>query len=223
MLYRDGVVFLADAEASDFTGKMTAIFFPDEFHECIGMPEATDGLYVDNQKPKRFGLSYRSLIGSGATGDLFGYQIHLVYNCMATIAPRTRQTIGADTAPVDFGFDIVCTPVKLAGYRPTAHYVIDTRNMGPSRISELENLLYGDGDVPGELPDPQVLYDLMHYGDAITVIVHDTGYFTVRASSENLFATGPDTFQMNNINGTDDGDGYYTLSDGGNTDVILPE
>jgi hypothetical protein len=219
--YRDGVVFLADADASDFSGKMSSIFFPDAFHECIGIPEATDGLYVDNQKPKRFGLSYRSLIGNGASDDLFGYQIHLVYNCMATIAPRSRNSLGGTNGPVAFDFDIVCTPVKLPGYRPTAHYIIDTRNMAPSRIAELEAILYGDGVTPGELPDPLVLYDLMNYGDAIVVTLHNTGYFTVEASSENVYATGPYSFAMKNINGTDDGDGYYTLSDGGNTDVII--
>lgn len=221
IMYRDGVIYLADAEASDFQGKMTAIFFPNEFHQCIGMPEVTDGLYVDNQKPKRFGLSYRSLIGSGSSGDLFGYQIHLVYNCVAIIAPRTRKTIGADTEFVEFNFDIACTPVKLQGYRPTAHYIIDTRNMTPSRVTQLEEILYGVGSTPGELPDPQVLFDLMNYGDAITVTLHTDGYFTVEGSSENVYALGPDGFVMKNINGVDLGDGYYTLSDGGDTDVII--
>jgi len=217
MLYRDGVVYLADAEASDFSGKMDALFYPDAFHECIGLPEATDGLYVDNQKPKRFGLSYRSLIGSGATDDLFGYQIHIVYNCMATIAPRSRQTLGKDTQPVMFSFDIVCTPVKLPGYRPTAHYIIDTRAMSPSRVTDLEELLYG----PGDLPTPEELFDLMHFGDAITVTLHEDGYYTVEGASENVYSTGPYSFQMDNINGADLGGGYYSLSDGGNTDVII--
>lgn len=217
MLYRDGVVYLADAEASDFTGKMDALFYPDAFHECIGIPQATDGLYVDNQKPKRFDLSYRSLIGSGATDDLFGYQIHIVYNCMATIAPRSRQTLGKDTQPVMFSFDIVCTPVKMPGYRPTAHYIIDTRTMSPSTVVELETLLYG----PGGLPTPEELYDLMHFGDAITVRLHTDGYFTVEGAAANVYSTGPYSFQMDNINGTDLGGGYYNLADGGTTDVII--
>jgi len=219
LLYRDGVVYLADAEASDFSGKMDAIFFPNEFHKCIGIPEATDGLYVDNQKPKRFGLSYRSLIGSGGSDDLFGYQIHLVYNCMATIAPRSRQTLGADNAPVMFSFDIACTPVKLPGYRPTAHYIIDTRYMSADRIAAIEALLY-DPEATG-LPDPSDLYDMMHFGDAITVTLHTDGYFTVEGSSANVYATGPYSFQMDNINGADLGGGFYSLSDGGNTDVII--
>lgn len=221
MLYRDGVVYLADADASDFSGKMSSIFFPDAFHECLGMPEATDGLYVDNQKPKPFSLSYRSLIGNGASDNLFGYQIHLVYNCMASIAPRSRASIGSTTELTTFDFDIVCTPVKLTGYRPTAHYIIDTRSMTPSRVAQLEAILYGSGSTPGAMPTPDELFDLMSYGDAITVTLHIDGYFTVEGSSENIYSTGPYSFQMDNINGTDNGDGYYTLSDGGNTDVII--
>jgi hypothetical protein len=222
MLYRDGVIYLSDADASDFSGKINALFFPDAFHECLGMPEVADGMYVDNQKPKRFGFSYRSLIGNGGSDDLFGYQIHLVYNAMASISSRSRKTIGSTSEAVDFAFDIVCTPVKLAGYRPTAHYIIDTRNMSPGRIIELENMIYGDGTTPGSLPDPNDLYDLMFYGDVIVVTLHTGGGdFTVEASADNVFALDANHFQMNNINGTDNGDGTYILADGGSTDVII--
>ena len=222
ILYRDGVIYLSDMDASDFSGKLTTIFFPNEFHECLGIPEATDGLYVDNQKPKRFGFSYRSLIGSGTKGDMFGYQIHLVYQAMATINARSRKTIGADTAPVEFSFDLVCTPVKLVGFRPTAHYIIDTRSMSKSTVAELENILYGDGTTPGVMPPPQTLYDLMNFGDAIVVLVHLDKTFTIEASSKNVYELEPPYhFQMVNINGTDNGDGTYVISDGGTTDVVI--
>ncbi len=221
MLYRDGVVYLADVEAGDFSGKMSALFYPDEFHECLGMPEATDGLYVDNQKPKPFGLSYRTLIGNGGDEDPFGFQIHLVYGCMASLAPLSRQSMGASSTPVAMNFDIVCTPVKLPGYRPTAHYIIDTRNMSPSRVLELETILYGDDLTAGEMPTPTELFDLMNFGDAITVTLHTDGYFTVEASAANVYSTGPYSFEMTNINGTDLGGGFYSLSDGGTTDVII--
>lgn len=217
LLYRDGVVYLADAEASDFTGKMDALFFPNEFAECIGIPEVTDGFYVDNQKPKRFSLSYRSLIGSGAVGDLFGYQIHLAYNCMATIAPRSRKTLGGDNESVMFSFNISCTPVKLPGYRPTAHYIIDTRHLSSGQISDIETLLYGDSDTPGRMPTPTELFDLLNFGDAITFtsFTHPVlGLcWTASGSYANVHMTGPDTWEILNVNGVNHGDGTYTLSD----------
>jgi hypothetical protein len=221
VLYRDGVVYLADSDASDFRGKMSALFFPDAFGACIGFPKVTDGFFVDSQKPKRFGMSYRSLIGSGSAGDMFGYQIHLVYNCMASVSTRSRRTLGEDSAPVVFDFDLVCTPVKLPGYRPSAHYVIDTRGMSASKLAEIETIIYGDDETPGELPDPEVLFDLLNYGDAIVVTVHPDETFTVVASNDNLEALDESHFIMRNINGVDIGDGLYTISDGGTTDVII--
>lgn len=221
LMYRDGIVYVSDAEPSDFTAKLTAMMYPDEFGACVGFPKATDGLFVDNQKPRRFDLSYRSLVGSGTRGDMFGYQIHLVYKCMATIGQRQRRSIGPDSSSVEFTFDIACTPVKLEGYRPTAHYVIDTRNMTPSVISEIEGILYGVGNTPGRMPTPGELYDIMDYGDAIVVRVHPDGTYTVTASDDNLMLLSPTSFVMKNINGTDNGDGTYVISDGGNTDVII--
>lgn len=217
LYYRDGLIYLADAEASDFSGKLSALFFPDEFSQCLGIPEVADGLFVDNQKPQRFGLSYRTLVGSGETGDLFGYQIHLVYNCMATVEPRSRRTLGSDSAPTEFTFNIVCTPVKLTGFRPTAHYVIDTRHLDAATVADLENLIYGSGS----LPAPQVLFDMLNFGNAITVTVHTNGTYTVEGSNKNVYSTDYNIFQMDNINGVDNGDGTYVISDGGTTDVIL--
>lgn len=210
--YRDGVIFLADVDASDHTAQMAALFWPDAFGECLGFPEAVDGLFVDNQKPKRFGLSYRTLVGNGMRGDMFGYQIHLVYNAMASLGTRSRQTMGKDTAPTEFEFDLVCTPVKLPGYRPAAHYVIDTRNMSPDTVSELEAILYGDGETPGQLPEPVVLYDLMNFGDAIIITDNGDGTWTAEGAYANVFMTSPTTFQINNVNAVDNGDGTYDIS-----------
>lgn len=221
LLYRDGVVYLADAEPGDFVGVIQAIMYPDAFSDCVGIPRAADGFYVDNQKPKPFHLSYRTLIGSGSRGDMFGYQLHLLYNCMATIGQRKRNTIGADTTPVDFTFDLACTPVKLPGYRPTAHYIIDNRNLSADTIAAIEDILYGTDNTVGRMPTPTELFDILNFGDAITVVVHPDETYTVTASEENLIELSPDSFLMRNINGADLGDGTYVISDGGNTDVII--
>lgn len=239
VMYRDGVIYYSDAEPSDFQGKLTCIFFPEEFRSRIGMPEATEGLYVDNQKPKPFSMAYRTLVGSGTAGDRFGYQIHLVYNCTATIAPRARKTLSDQVEITEFSFDIVCTPVKLAGFRPSAHYIIDTRGMGKPQIAELEALLYGvqagngedvlddtlgdtlTGFTPGRMPTPTELFDMMNFGEAIIFEVHSNGTYTVKASSTNLVADGQDRFIVNNVNATAPVAGEFTVSDGGTTTVTI--
>lgn len=214
--YIDGKIYLADSDATDFSGKLTAFFFPDAFAACIGMPQVADGLVLDNQKPKRFGLSYRSLIGSGTTGDMFGYEIHLLYNVMATIDGVSRKTLNDSPAPLEFSFGLVATPVKLAGFRPTAHYIIDTRNLDPETIAEIESILYGslDGLTPGRLPAPAELFDMLNFGTAITVTSYVAdGTYNVKGAKSNVYLTGDGTtYQIDNIYAIDNGDGTYTIA-----------
>ena len=213
MLYRDGQIYLADVEPSDFVGNMKAFFYPRAFAQCVGIPEVTDGLYVDNQKPKRFSFSYRSLIGSGTKGDQFGYQLHLVYNAMASIGTRDRKTLGGGDI-LEFSFDIVCTPVKMTGFRPTAHFIIDTRYISAATIKEIEDILYGVVGTPGRLPTPNELYDMLHFGSAITFTLSPDGMtFVANGSYDNVHDTSPDTWEIVNVNGTDHGNGTYTLVD----------
>lgn len=215
-LYRDGRVYLADVDAGDFTGNLTAFMWPDAFSACMGVPEATDGLYVDNQKPKRFNLSYRSLIGSGSEGDMFGYQIHLLYNLMAQPGNKSRKTMNNTPAPLDFSFGLVGTPVQLPGFRPSVHYILDTRHMDATTIQQLEDILYGGTD-PARMPTPTELYDMMHFGSSIifTPFVHPTlgSCWTCRGSYANVHMTSPTTWEILNVNGVDHGDGTYTLQD----------
>lgn len=213
VLYRDGHVYYADVEPGDFSGTVTAFFWPDQFSKCIGMPEIAPGLIADNQRPTRFGLSYRSLIGSGTYGDMFGYQIHLVYNALASIGSRTRKTLTNSPEISEFSFEMVAVPVRIKGFRPTAHFIIDTRNLAPERLAEFESVLYGGGVEPPRLPTPTEMYDLLAFGDAITFVDHGDGTWTGTGSSTNLIDHGDGTWEIHNVNGTDNGDGTYTLED----------
>jgi hypothetical protein len=221
ILYRDGQIYLADVEPSDFLMSLQTIMYPDLFAECLGIPKVVDGFYVDNQKPKRFSMSYRSLVGSGTRGDMFGYQLHLVYNAMASIGQRKRNTIGSDTAPVEFNFDLACTPVKLAGFRPSAHYIIDTRFLDPATLATIEGILYGTDTTVGRMPTPTELFDLMNFGATMKFTVHTDGTYTVVGAGDNLEEIDEISFNQKNVNGTDNGDGTYTISDGGSTLVII--
>lgn len=212
--YIDGRIYLADVEPTDFEGKLSAFFFPDAFARCVGMPEIADGLYVDNQKPRRFSASYRSLIGSGLSGDMFGYQIHLLYNAMAIIGAKARETLSNSPTPMQFTFDLVATPVKLEGFRPSAHFVIDTRHLDAGTIATLEEILYGDEP---RMPTPLELYDMLNFGDAITFTTWEHPElgtcWTARGAYANVHMTSDTTWEILNVNGVDHGDGTYTLSD----------
>jgi hypothetical protein len=219
LLYRDGVIYFAGVQPSDFKASITAIWFPDEFGVCIGAPLVTDGLIVSGQRPKPFSLSYRTLIGQGGRADPFGYQIHLVYNATASIGGRQHRSLSPDGKINEFSFDLVATPVKLPGYRPTAHYILDTRFMSQTTKDQLEGILYGTPGVPGRMPTPSELYDLLEFGDAITFQkwTHPTlgECWTATGAVKNVRYNPdrPGTFLISNVNGVDHGDGTYTLSD----------
>lgn len=223
VLYLDGMVYLADVDPGDFEATLTAYFWPDAFDACVGIPEATDGLYVDNQKPKRFDLTYRSLVGSGTAGDMFGYQIHLVYNAVASLGARSRKTLSDKPTPMEFTFNLVCTPVKLPGFRASAHYIIDTRSLTPEAIQELEDILYGTDTVAPRMPTPLELFDLMNFGDAIQVTYNTAaGTITYKGKSSNIVLTSTTEYQINNVNATaPDANGQYVVSDGGDTTVTI--
>jgi hypothetical protein len=209
VLYRDGRIYLADVDPGDFEGVLNALFYPDAFAACAGIPEVGSGLFVDNQKPKRFGLAYRSLVGNGAVDDLFGYQIHLVYNAVAAIGTRSRKTMTQAPNLTEFTFDITATPIKLPGLRPSAHYIIDTRHLDPGVLESLEAILYEEG----RMPVPLELYELLHFGDSIIFTDLGNGTWKASGSSSNIELTGPGTWEIRNVNGVDHGDGTYTLSD----------
>lgn len=209
VLYRDGVIYYSSVDPGDFTGKLTTFWYPDEFAECAGIPEATPGFFVDNQRPKQFSLSYRSLIGSGQTGDMFGYQIHLIYNATAQIGAHSRTTISEDGTEIDeLSFDLVCTPIQLPGWRPSAHYIIDTRNLSAETVEQLEAILYGNGLEYGRLPSPEELHDIMRFGDRFEIIDRGAGIFTIRGAAKNFEELEPGIFRIRGANAVVNGNGY---------------
>lgn len=221
IIYRDGKIILADVDASDFSASVSAFFFPDELSACLGIPEAAENLYVDNQKPRRFGLSYRTLVGNGSSGDMFGYQIHLIYNALASIGTRARKTLSDSPEMMPFTFSLVCTPVKLAGFRPSAHYIIDTRGMNSGQLEDLEDLLYGKGVTPGRLPDPDELFELMNFGVLMRVYNNGDDTYKITGSSQYFTDNGDGTYTLTNMNAVVVGDNY-AISDGGNTVIVIP-
>ena len=210
--YVDGRPFLYLPKPKEYKANLKAFTYPDEFSEIIGEVEATDGMYLDSQMGDSFGLSYRTKIIDGPRGENAGYKIHLVYN--ATVVPSAKNygTIGADINPVEFSWDIQAIPVRVDGYRPTAHVTIDTRHMDAERIGEIETILYGTVDDPATMPEPQEIFDLLSFGDTIVITDNGDGTWSAEGSYHNIYMIGDQIFQIDNVNATHHGDGTYTIS-----------
>jgi hypothetical protein len=208
----DGRPFLYLPRPKEYKATLKAFMYPDAFSALCGEVEITDGMYLDSQMGDSFSLSYRTRIADATSGIDAGYKIHLVYNATVVPSAKTYGTIGNEINPVEFSWDIQAVPIRVDGYRPTAHIIIDTRHMDADRIDELEDLLYGKvGQVP-EMPTAQVIFDLLSFGNAIIITDNGDGTWTAEGSYLNIYMIGDEIFQIDNINATLHGDGTYTIS-----------
>lgn len=210
--YVDGRPVLYLPKPKEFTATLKALTYPDEFSAMMGVAEATAGMYLDSQLGDAFDLSYRTLIGNGVDGTAFGYKIHLIYNASVSPAAISYETLSNDINPTQFAWDIQAVPVPVSGYRPTAHVIIDTRHIDSAKLADLEAILYGDDTLSPSMPDPQVVFDTLTFGDSIVITDNGDGTWTAEGSYQNIYMVGDGIFQIDNADAWDHGDGNYYIS-----------
>ena len=155
--YLDGIKYLTVAGQEDFAGTIEAFTRPRALQLQEGF-RASGSLFVDCQPRRPFGLSYRTMIGTDAGGMYSGYKVHLVYNLLLGPAERSYKTIGADVDPLIFSWQFDTTPKHLSGYRPTAHFHVESSD---PNIGALEDVLYGTFAAPPRLPEPAELLTIL--------------------------------------------------------------
>ena len=113
--------------AEEFGFTIGAYTSPEEFDACDGTAEIATGVTIAQQNRTKFGMSYRTLIGNDVAGTDYGYKIHLVYGATASPSERSHSTV----------------PVAVAGFKPSAHMVIDSTKADADKLAALEAILYG--------------------------------------------------------------------------------
>jgi hypothetical protein len=159
--YLDGTKILNTSAGEDFAATIESLGAPDEFAPCAGRVHLSTGLYAANQVPKTFSFSYRTLIGNDLSGIEYGYKLHVVYNATAKIADYVHTTNSDSPSVKTYSFDITTVPVTVDGYRPTSHFVFDTRYVNDFVVARLEQILYGDDTHDPRLPTPEELVTLL--------------------------------------------------------------
>lgn len=153
--YIDGVKYTQTATSEDFAGTLEAFSSPKEFGVCDGSRELFSGFIATQQKRKKFALSYRTQIGNDVEGlDYPGYKIHVVYNALAGPSSRKASTLSDSPEPTIMSWEITTRPERIPGFRPTAHFMVDSRVTPPETIKELEDYLYGTDSTAPQLPSP---------------------------------------------------------------------
>ena len=165
-LYADDIKYLNLMSNEEFSATIEAYTYPDEFAECDGSAALAKGVMIGQQKRKTFGLCYRTTLGNDVEGNDYGYKLHLVYGCLAAPSEKAYSTINDSPEAITFSWEVSTTPVAVTGFKPTSQITIDSTKVDTSKLSALENILYGtnaDGDTGAEprLPLPDEVATLM--------------------------------------------------------------
>jgi hypothetical protein len=195
-VYYEGSKYANVETNSNFEASLEAFTYPDVFGKCDGSIEVQSGLYATAQKRTQFGLAYRTIIGNDLLGITSNYKIHLVYNAKVIPTDRKVSTITETTTPDLFAWQITTTPEQVPGKRPTAHFVIDTRNTPESLITELEDVLYGTSSYAPALPTVLELLDMFESHAVLKVYDNGDGTFTVDGPDSAITMLNPTTFQI---------------------------
>ena len=143
----DGVKYLDNLLPGDFSGKLKAFTYPDEFEQVSGIVSPSDGLLFYDQPSKSFNLSYRTRVGNDLEGIDHGYKIHLLYNLVANPDNAVYPTLTGTTAtPIEFSWVLSGTPPtnpSSKGYRPTVHISIDSEDTSSEVLQAIEDILWG--------------------------------------------------------------------------------
>ena len=166
-LYADDMKYLNLYSAEEFGATIEAYTYPDEFAQCDGSAELTKGVSIGQQTRKTFGLCYRTTIGNDTDGNDYGYKLHMIYGCMASPSEKAYATVNDSPEAITFSWEVTTTPVSVAGFKPTASITIDSTKADPTKLAELEDILYGKDGEPGSearLPLPDEIKTLMTAG-----------------------------------------------------------
>lgn len=160
-LYADDIKYLTLMSAENFKATIEAYTYPDEFAECDGSATIADGVTIGQQSRKPFGLCYRTAIGNDTDGNEHGYKLHIVYGCQASPSEKQYSTINDSPEAITFSWEVSTTPVNVNGKKPTATLIIDSTKADKTKLTALEDILYGSESVEPRLPLPDEIKTLM--------------------------------------------------------------
>jgi len=170
--YQDGIKIGNHTSPEQFAATIEAYTYPLEFERCDGTYRIDNGLRITQQRRKTFGMTYRSNVGNDTSGLSHGYKLHILYNLKAEPSNRGYQTLTDASEPATFSWKVTSRAVQILGNRPTAHFIVDSRDVPLALLQALEDILYGT-----ELEDPTLLSagELVFLFDSFEDTVYDAG------------------------------------------------
>ncbi|MCA9367422.1 hypothetical protein KC887_04140 [Candidatus Kaiserbacteria bacterium] len=192
----DGIKINDIVVLGSFEGSISAFTYPDEFYECEGLIEDQDGVYLAEQRPSRFGMSYRTLINNDL-GIESGYKLHVLYNLTARPKEKTRNTLGLQTDLQEFEWDISSIPEHAEQHHPTAHVIFDSRKIDPWLLTDIEEILYGTDSASAQLPSLSALTSFIRKWDRLIINDNGDGTWTAISAEDGIITMlSPTEFEI---------------------------
>lgn len=211
-IYYDGAKITDLAENSEFNAEITAYTYPDELTELQGYGRLLAGVYVGEQNPEKFHLTYQTKIGNDVDADA-GYKIHIIYNVTMTPSESTFASISDDQNVSEFSWEATSVPIEYDGFKPTSHIIIDSRYIPSEVLSNIELMLYGGTTADPSFPSFDSLMDLLYDYYSIEIIDNKDGTWIAMAKDPfDIKDNGDGTFTLYNVDATFDGPDTYFVS-----------
>lgn len=215
-VYFDGMKINNLVSIGDFSASLTAVTYPDEFIEIEGADYLRRGFIASDQMGQTFGLSYRTRVGNDVDGEIASYKIHVLFNLTAIPSEKTYASVSNDPSIVEFQWDIKGVPEEVLGvpgFRPTAHFVIESDSFDPWLLEDLEKILYGSATSAPSLPSLQEFAEYMNDWCRVYVIDNNDGTWTAIEGRPGFFTINIDgSFEMTRVKASYSSDVEYILS-----------
>lgn len=160
-LYADDIKYLNLMSAEEFGATVEAYTYPDEFAQCNGEASLVEGVVIGQQPRKTFGMVYRTVLGNDVNNENYGYKLHLIYGAVAAPSEKAYATINDSPEAITFSWELTTTPVSVNGFKPTASLTIDSTKVEPTKLTALEDILFGSAESEARLPLPDEIATLM--------------------------------------------------------------
>lgn len=213
-VYYDGMKINELVTLGEFSATMKAVTYPDEFVEFEGLSKMRRGVFATDQRPKTFGLCYRTQVGNDLDGEVVGHKIHILYNVMAVPNQKTYASVAASPSLVEFEWQISAVPEDVPGIRPTAHFVIDSTNIDPWLLEDIEQILYGNDTALATLIPMSDLVNFINTWFRVEIIDNGDGTWTAISKRDGFISFGSDqSFLIQHVNAIYLNDYTFVISD----------
>ena len=187
--YVDGQAYSARKLREGFAATLQAITYPEELLTFDGVMDI-----LTSQRRRSFGLSYRTRIGDDIHGVERGYNIHLVYNALASPSEREFQTLNDEANTTPFSWSLSTLPERILGSMIGSHFVIDTSKAYPHAVEALEAILYGSESNDPQLPSVQELLELFENSSILKITDHGDGTWSAEGPDDVVYFIDDTTF-----------------------------